>query len=190
MLIPLFAFSIFTAASNPACTVNQGPDKIMVKGQETEIEGNIPAVGTAAPDFSGVRAGMTEVNLSSFKGKRVILNIFPSLDTPTCATSVRFFNEAAAGLDNTVVLCLSMDLPFAQERFCTTEGINNVIPLSLFRSDDFIKDYGLRIAEGPMRGLMARAVILIDETGKVKYTELVHNLSDEPDYESVLKLLK
>lgn len=164
--------------------------KIMVRGQETVTEGTMPAVGTAAPDFSGVKAGMTDVSLSSFKGKRVILNIFPSLDTPTCATSVRFFNEAAANLENTVVLCLSMDLPFAQERFCTTEGIENVIALSLFRSEEFFKGYGLRIAEGPMRGVMARAVILVDENGKIKYTQLVDNLSDEPHYDSVLKLLK
>lgn len=162
----------------------------MVKGQETNIEGKIPSVGTNAPDFVGVKAGMTDTKLSEFKGKRVILNIFPSLDTPTCAVSVRFFNEAAAKLENTVVLCLSMDLPFAQERFCTTEGIENVIPLSLFRSEDFFNNYGLRIAEGPMRGLMARAVILIDENGKIKYTQLVENISDEPDYDSVLKLLK
>lgn len=169
---------------------NREQSIIMVKGQETKIEGTLPAIGTIAPDFCGVKAGMSEVYLSSFKGKRVILNVFPSLDTPTCAVSVRFFNEAAANLDNTVVLCLSMDLPFAQERFCTTEGIENVIPLSLFRSEDFFTNYGLRIAEGPMRGLMARAVILIDENGKIQYTQLVKNLSDEPDYDSVLKLLK
>lgn len=195
LFIALATAGMLTSQILVACTGQtsgdiSGQQKIIVKGQETKIEGNLPETGTVAPEFSGVKSDMSEVSLSSFRGKRVILNIFPSLDTPTCAISVRFFNEAASGLDNTVVLCLSMDLPFAQERFCTTEGIENVIPLSLFRSESFIENYGLRIAEGPMRGLMARSVILIDETGKIQYTELVKNISDEPDYDSVLKLLK
>lgn len=118
------------------------------------------------------------------------MNIFPSLDTPTCALSVRQFNARAAGLTNTVVLCLSMDLPFAQSRFCSTEGLNNVIPLSVFRSHDFMTHYGLQLADGPLEGLMARAVIVVDENGKVCYTQLVKNISHEPDYEAALKAVQ
>ena len=123
---------------------------------------------------------MKEVSLSSFKGKRVILNIFPSLDTPTCAMSVRQFNARASELENTVVLCISMDLPFAQSRFCTVEGLENVIPLSV-QGDD------IQLADGPLRGLTARAVIVIDENGKVRYTQLVKEVSNEPDYEAALQ---
>lgn len=173
-----------------AGTGNNAGEEIIVRGKRTHITGHLPEVGKKAPELTAVKSDMTEVKLSDFKGKRVILNIFPSLDTPTCSTSVRFFNEAAAELDNTVVLCLSMDLPFAQERFCTTEGIENVLPLSLFRSEDFNNNYGLIIAEGALKGLAARAVVLIDENGTVKYTQLVENISDEPDYESVLKLIR
>lgn len=162
--------------------------EITVRGQNTRIEGPVPTKGKIAPDFSATLSDMNDIKLSSFRGKNVILNIFPSLDTPTCATSVRFFNEAASELHNTIVLCLSMDLPFAQERFCTVEGIENVIPMSLFRSNDFCKEYGLKIAEGPMKGLMARAVIAIDVNGEIIYTQVVKNISDEPDYDSVLNL--
>ena len=144
-------------------------------------------VGEQAPDFRATNADLQDVSLSSFKGKRVILNIFPSLDTPTCALSVRQFNARASELENTVVLCLSMDLPFAQSRFCSTEGLNNVVPLSVFRSHDFLKEYGLQLADGPLKGLMARAVIVIDETGKVRYTQLVSNISNEPDYDAALQ---
>lgn len=112
---------------------------------------------------------------------------FPQPDTPTCAMSVRQFNARASELENTVVLCLSMDLPFAQSRFCTTEGLENVVPLSLFRSRDFVEGYGLRLADGPLEGLMARAVVVIGEDGKVRYTQLVKVISDEPDYEAALK---
>ena len=146
------------------------------------------------PDGEGGAGGPRlpggECRAGGSQRKRLILNIFPSLDTPTCALSVRQFNARASKLENTVVLCLSMDLPFAQSRFCTTEGLDNVVPLSLFRSRDFVEGYGLRLADGPLEGLMARAVVVIDEDGRVIYTQLVKTISDEPDYEVALKALQ
>lgn len=162
-------------------------ETVICRGQESHTSGPMVKVGQQAPDFQATNAEMKDINLSSFKGKRVILNIFPSLDTPTCAMSVRQFNARASELENTVVLCLSMDLPFAQSRFCTIEGLNNVVPLSVFRSDDFVKEYGIQLADGPLKGLMARAVIVIDENGKVRYTQLVSEVSNEPDYEAALQ---
>lgn len=171
-------------------TVNDNAGKeetVICRGQEAHTSGPMVKVGQQAPDFRATNAELQDVSLSSFKGKRIILNIFPSLDTPTCALSVRQFNARASELENTVVLCLSMDLPFAQSRFCSTEGLNNVVPLSVFRSHDFLKEYGLQLADGPLKGLMARAVIVIDETGKVRYTQLVSNISNEPDYDAALQ---
>ncbi len=171
-------------------TVNDNAGKeetVICRGQEAHTSGPMVKVGEQAPDFRATNADLQDVSLSSFKGKRIILNIFPSLDTPTCALSVRQFNARASELENTVVLCLSMDLPFAQSRFCSTEGLNNVVPLSVFRSHDFLKEYGLQLADGPLKGLMARAVIVIDETGKVRYTQLVSNISNEPDYDAALQ---
>lgn len=171
-------------------TVNDNAGKeetVICRGQEAHTSGPMVKVGEQAPDFRATNADLQDVSLSSFKGKRIILNIFPSLDTPTCALSVRQFNARASELENTVVLCLSMDLPFAQSRFCSTEGLNNVVPLSVFRSHDFLKEYGLQLADGPLKGLMARAVIMIDETGKVRYTQLVSNISNEPDYDAALQ---
>lgn len=162
-------------------------ETVICREVEAHTSGPMIQVGQEAPNFRAVNAKMEEVSLSDFKGKKVILNIFPSLDTPTCALSVRQFNARAAGLENTVVLCLSMDLPFTQSRFCSTEGLDNVIPLSVFRSHDFVAHYGLRLADGPLEGLMARAVIVVDENGKVNYTQLVENISHEPDYEVALK---
>lgn len=162
-------------------------ETVVCRGQEAHTSGPMVKVGQQAPDFRATNADLQDVSLSSFKGKRIILNIFPSLDTPTCALSVRQFNARASELENTVVLCLSMDLPFAQSRFCSVEGLNNVVPLSVFRSHDFLKEYGLQLADGPLRGLMARAVIVIDETGKVRYTQLVSNISNEPDYDAALR---
>ncbi len=162
-------------------------ETVVCRGQEAHTSGPMVKVGQQAPDFQATNAEMKEVSLSSFKGKRVILNIFPSLDTPTCALSVRQFNARASELENTVVLCLSMDLPFAQSRFCSVEGLNNVVPLSLFRSQDFLQGYGIQLADGPLRGLMARAVVVIDENGKVCYTQLVSNISNEPDYDAALR---
>ena len=165
-------------------------ETVICRGVEAHTSGPMLQVGQVAPDFHAVNAKMEEVSLSDFKGKKVILNIFPSLDTPTCALSVRQFNARAAGLENTVVLCLSMDLPFAQSRFCSTEGLDNVIPLSVFRSRDFVAHYGLQLADGPLEGLMARAVVVVDESGKVSYTQLVENISHEPDYEAALKAVQ
>ena len=159
---------------------------VICRGVEAHTCGPMVKVGQEAPDFRAVNAALEEVSLSSYRG---ILNIFPSLDTPTCALSVRQFNARASKLENTVVLCLSMDLPFAQSRFCTTEGLDNVVPLSLFRSHDFVEGYGLRLVDGPLEGLMARAVIVVDEAGKVRYTQLVKVISDEPDYEAALNAL-
>lgn len=165
-------------------------EKVTFLGTEVHTQGNMPEIGTQAPDFTVVKGDLTEIKLSDFRGKKVILNIFPSLDTPVCAMSVRKFNEAAASLDNTVILAISMDLPFAQERFCTTEGIKNVIPVSLFRSHDFQASYGLILADGPLAGLTARAVLLVDEKGMVVYKELVQEITTEPDYSKVLDILK
>ena len=165
-------------------------EKVTFLGTEVHTQGNMPEIGIQAPDFTVVKGDLTEIKLSDFRGKKVILNILPSLDTPVCAMSVRKFNEAAASLDNTVILTISMDLPFAQERFCTTEGIKNVIPVSLFRSHDFPASYGLILADGPLAGLTARAVLLIDEKGMVVYKELVQEITTEPDYSKVLDILK
>ena len=188
----LYMGAILTLSLVTMCvtTVNDNAGKeetVICRGQEAHTSGPMVKVGQQAPDFRVTNAYLQDVSLSSFKGKRIILNIFPSLDTPTCALSVRQFNARASELENTVVLCLSMDLPFAQSRFCSTEGLNNVVPLSLFRSHDFLKEYGLQLADGPLRGLMARAVVVIDENGKVCYTQLVSNISNEPDYDAALR---
>ena len=187
----LYMGAILTLSLVTMCvtTVNDNAGKeetVICRGQEAHTSGPMVKVGQQAPDFRATNADLQDVSLSSFKGKRIILNIFPSLDTPTCALSVRQFNARASELENTVVLCLS-DLPFAQSRFCSTEGLNNVVPLSVFRSHDFLKEYGLQLADGPLKGLMARAVIVIDETGKVCYTQLVSNISNEPDYDAALR---
>ena len=187
----LYMGAILTLSLVTMCvtTVNDNAGKeetVICRGQEAHTSGPMVKVGQQAPDFRATNADLQDVSLSSFKGKRIILNIFPSLDTPTCALSVRQFNARASELENTVVLCLSMDLPFAQSR-CSTEGLNNVVPLSVFRSHDFLKEYGLQLADGPLKGLMARAVIVIDETGKVRYTQLVSNISNEPDYDAALQ---
>lgn len=164
-------------------------EKVSVRGVETILNGNIPQEGITAPNFTATKADMTDIQLSDYKGKNVILNIFPSLDTPTCAMSVRQFNAKASSLDNTVVICVSMDLPFAQSRFCSVEGLNNVIPLSVFRSPDFKKNYGVICTNGPLKGLTARAVIVINSEGKIIHTELVKNVSEEPNYQKALESL-
>lgn len=160
--------------------------KITFKGSPIQTNGELPAVGSAAPDFSLVQTDLGELELSELKGKKVVLNIFPSLDTGVCAMSVRKFNEKAAALPDTVVLCISKDLPFAHARFCSTEGIDNVKPLSAFRCDCFEKGYGLLITEGPLRGLFARAVVVVDPDGKIAYTELVPEITQEPNYDAAL----
>jgi thioredoxin-dependent peroxiredoxin len=160
---------------------------ITLKGNPIHTIGELPAVGAKAPDFKLVDGDLKDVSLGTFKGKRKVLNIVPSLDTNVCATSTRKFNEKAGGLANTVVLVVSSDLPFAQKRFCTTEGLKNVVPLSLMRSRDFAKDYGVLITDGALQGITARAVVVLDENDKVVYRQLVPEIGQEPDYDSALK---
>jgi thiol peroxidase len=162
---------------------------ITLKGNTIHTIGNLPAKGSIAPDFKLTKTDLTETVLSDYTGKRVVLNIFPSLDTRTCAASVRQFNARAQNLKNTVVLCISMDLPYAHKRFCTTEGLDNVITASVFRSPEFGKDYGVTITDGTMSGLLSRAVVIIDEHKKVIYTEQVPEISQEPDYDKALATL-
>ncbi|MBI4843460.1 MAG: thiol peroxidase [Nitrospirae bacterium] len=162
---------------------------ITLKGTPTQTIGSLPAINTQAPNFKLTKTDLSDVTLDNFKGKRVILNIFPSIDTSVCATSVRRFNEEASRLNNTVVLCVSADLPFAHERFCTVEGIKNVIPLSVFRSKNFGRDYGVEITSGPLSGLLSRAIVIIDETGKVIYTQQVSEIAEEPDYNKALSAI-
>ena len=178
------------AAAQGESPVRERGEVVICRGVEAHTCGPMVKVGQEAPGFRAVNAALEEVSLSSYRGKRLILNIFPSLDTPTCALSVRQFNARASNLENTVVLCLSMDLPFAQSRFCTTEGLDYVVPLSLFRSHDFVEGYGLRLADGPLVGLMARAVVVIDVEGRGIYSQLVKTISDESDYEVALKALQ
>lgn len=162
---------------------------ITLKGTPVETIGTLPVKGNSAPDFTLAALDLSEKSLSDFAGKKIVLNIFPSIDTSTCATSVRTFNKDATGLENTVVLCISADLPFAQGRFCGAEGIENVVMLSSFRSD-FGKVYGNVFTTGPLKGLLSRSVVVIDEKGTVVYTEQVSETSQEPDYTSALAALK
>ena len=164
--------------------------KITLKGNPVNTLGTLPEKGSKAPDFTLVKTDLSEAKLSDYKGKKVILNIFPSLDTPTCAASVRRFNKEASELENTVVLCISKDLPFAQARFCGVEGLDNVITLSDFRNGSFGKDYQVEIVDGPLAALESRAVVVVDEKGVVVYTQQVPEIVDEPDYEDVLAVLK
>ena len=161
------------------------------KGTPIMIAGQFPKVGDMAPDFYLVQDDLSEFSLKDGKGHYLILNIFPSLDTGVCATTVRRFNQLASSLPGALVLCISKDLPFAQHRFCTTEGIENIIPLSDFRyTSRFGEEYGVLITSGPMRGLLARAVVVIDPEGKVVYSELVNEVTHEPHYEEALKAVK
>lgn len=164
--------------------------KVTLKGNQFNTSGELPAVGQAAPEFTLTGVDLGEINLSSLQGKRVVLNIFPSVDTGTCAASVKRFNEEASNLDNTTVLCVSRDLPFAQNRFCGAEGLSNVVSASDFRDGSFGKTYGVQIEDGPLRGLLARSVVVIDENGKVAYNQQVAETVDEPDYSNALAALK
>lgn len=164
--------------------------KVTLKGNEISTSGDLPKKGDAAPDFTLTKADLSDATLKSFSGKKLVLNIFPSIDTAVCATSVRKFNEQASKLENTTVLCISADLPFAQNRFCGAEGLKNVVTLSELRNRDFGKDYGLRITTGPLAGLLARSVVVLDESGKVLYTELVPEITQEPNYENAIAALK
>ncbi|HUE94687.1 thiol peroxidase [Pseudomonas sp.] len=163
---------------------------VTLKGSPVEVTGQLPQAGQQAPSFSLVGTGLADVSLASLAGKRKVLNIFPSVDTPTCATSVRTFNAGASKLANTVVLCISADLPFAQARFCGAEGLENVINLSTMRGSEFLNDYGVAIASGPLVGVAARAVVVLDEHDKVLHSELVSEIADEPDYAAAIAVLK
>ena len=160
------------------------------QGNPVSVQGTIPQAGVKAQPFTLVAKDLSDVALSQYAGKRKVLNIFPSIDTGVCAASVRKFNQLAAELDNTVVLCISADLPFAQSRFCGAEGLSNVITLSTLRSQDFLEKYGVSIAEGPLKGLAARAVLVIDENDNVVFSELVNEITTEPDYTAALDVLK
>jgi thioredoxin-dependent peroxiredoxin len=162
---------------------------VTLKGNAIQTIGNLPEVGSLAPEFTLVKNDLSDVTLSSYKGKNVVLNIFPSLDTAVCAASVRRFNKEVANLPNTSVVCISKDLPFAHTRFCTTEGIENVVSASEFRSNNFGKAYGVMLTDGPLQGLLARAVVVLDESGKVVYNELVPEITQEPDYEKAMQSL-
>jgi thiol peroxidase len=162
---------------------------ITLGGNPIKTNGDLPQLNSKAPNFELVKNDLSTTTLSFFEGSRVVLNIFPSVDTGTCAASVRAFNEKASDLENTKVLCISRDLPFAQKRFCAAEGLENVINLSDFRDGSFGKEYGLEISEGIFSGLHSRVVIVIDENGKVIYTEQVAEIADEPNYDAALAVL-
>ena len=164
--------------------------QVTLGGNPIEVGGTFPSAGTAAADFTLVGKDLGDLKLSSFAGKRKVLNIVPSLDTPTCATSTRKFNVEAAKLDNTVVVVVSGDLPFAASRFCTTEGIENVVTASTFRGHEFAQSYGVDVTSGPLKGLTARAVVVIDENDKVLYSELVPEIKNEPNYDAAIAALK
>ncbi len=162
---------------------------ITFKGNPVNTSGSLPAKGSAAPGFSLVNSDLGTSSPGDFAGKKLILNIFPSLDTSVCATSVRKFNQLAAGRNNVKVLAVSKDLPFAHKRFCSTEGIENVVTLSGFRDNNFGKDFGVDMTDGPLAGLYARSVVVIDEKGKVIHTQLVAEVTNEPDYDAALAVL-
>jgi thiol peroxidase len=159
-------------------------------GNPVHTVGELPAVGSPAPAFTLAGGDLSDVTLSDYSGRRLVLNIFPSIDTPTCAASVRRFNELAAGMENATVLNVSADLPFAQGRFCGAEGIDKVQSASTFRNGDFGDAYGVRMADTKLAGLMARAVVVVDEQGQVAHTELVPEIAQEPDYDAALAALK
>lgn len=158
-------------------------------GKPMSVTGKFPQQGDSAPEFSLVNKDLADVAIEHYAGKRKVLNIFPSIDTPTCATSVRQFNSQASSIANAVVLCISADLPFAQTRFCGAEGLDNVVTLSTFRNHDFLANYGVLISSGELTGLAARAVIVIDENDKVLHSQLVSEIKTEPDYSAVLAAL-
>jgi len=162
---------------------------VTLKGNPVEVSGELPKVGSASTGFHLVGGDLKDVSLHDFAGKMKVLNIFPSVDTATCAMSVRQFNARAAKLPNTVVLCISADLPFAQKRFCGAEGIENVVNLSLMRGGIFAKDYGVKIETGPLAGLTARAVVVLDENNVVRHVELVSEIANEPNYDAAIAAL-
>lgn len=163
---------------------------VIFKDKAIQVSGALPRKGEDAPPFSLVKTDLSPTDLDDYAGQRVVLNIFPSLDTPVCATSLRKFNALAGSTENTAVLCVSADLPFAARRFCTAEGLNDLVPASCFRDPDFGEDYGVTMVDGAMRGLLARSVVVIDEDGVVLHTELVPDIGDEPNYDAVEAVLK
>ncbi|MDH5367055.1 MAG: thiol peroxidase [Cyclobacteriaceae bacterium] len=163
--------------------------QITLKGNPINTIGELPTIGSKAPDFVLTKVDLSPYSSSEMEGKKVVMNIFPSLDTSTCATAVRHFNAKAAGLENTIVLCISQDLPFAQKRFCGAEGIEDAITLSGFRNPEFAESYGVKILDMPMAGLNARSVVVLDEKGTVVYTEQVPEIGQEPNYEAALSAL-
>ncbi|MEL4309170.1 thiol peroxidase [Joostella sp. CR20] len=163
---------------------------VTLKGNEIHTSGELPKVGTAAPEFSLVKTDLSTASLSDFKGSKLVLNIFPSVDTGTCAASVRAFNKEASALNNTKVLCISRDLPFAMARFCGAEGLDNVINLSDFKNHEFGKTYGLDFIDGPLEGLLSRVVIVVNENGEITHTEQIAETADEPNYAAALKALE
>lgn len=162
---------------------------VTLRGNPVNVGGNFPKVGDSAPDFNLTASDLSDVTLASYAGKRKVLNIVPSLDTPTCAKSTRVFNEKASAMSNTVVLVIAADLPFAMSRFCGAEGLKDVVALSTFRGKDFHTKYGVDIADGPLRGLTARGVVVLDENNKVKHAELVSEIAQEPNYDAALAAL-
>jgi thiol peroxidase len=164
--------------------------QVTLRGNPVQVSGQLPQPGQKAPAFSLVSKELADVTLASFAGKRKVLNIFPSVDTPTCATSVRKFNAEASNLADTVVLCISADLPFAQARFCGAEGLNNVMNLSTLRGREFLESYGVALSSGPMAGLAARAVVVLDAGDQVLHSELVGEIANEPDYAAAIAVLK
>jgi thiol peroxidase len=163
--------------------------KVKLRGNPVNTVGSLPAVGETAPGFTVVDKDLKEVHLQDYAGQKVVLNIFPSVDTPTCAMSVRRFNAEIAKRDNAVAVCVSMDLPFAHARFCGAEGIANVVSASAFRRPEFGDHYGVRMTDGPLAGLFARAVVVVDENGRVVYHQLVPEIAEEPDYDAALRAI-
>ncbi len=164
--------------------------KITFKGNPVATSGELPKVGSAAPDFALTKIDLSTLAKKDLLGKNVVLNIFPSIDTGVCATSVRTFNQKAAAAPNTVVVCVAKDLPFAMKRFCGAEGIDKVTPASAFRGPDFGKDYGVTMQDGPLAGLFARAVVVFDKAGKVVHAELVPEIAQEPNYDQALATIR
>lgn len=162
---------------------------ITLNGSPLHTIGSLPEIGKKAPDFTLTKMDLSDIQLKNYLGKKIILNIFPSLDTPTCATAMHKFNDIASQHEDVIVFCVSEDLPFAQSRFCAAQGFKNVLPVSAFRHPEFGKDYGVTIMDGPLAGLLSRAVVMLDKEGKVIYTEQVMEISHEPDYARVIALL-
>jgi thioredoxin-dependent peroxiredoxin len=162
---------------------------VTLKGNPVDVAGNLPQIGSTAPNFTLVDSNLADVTLDAFAGKRKVLNLFPSVDTPTCASSVREFNKRASTMSNTVVINISADLPFAQKRFCAAEGIENVVNLSTMRGRDFLMNYGVLLFSSKLAGLAARAVIVLDENDIVKYIELVQEITQEPNYDTAIAAL-